>query len=228
MVDDEPLLLQIFGAWLGRTGNGTLRTALNGQVALAVMAVEPFDILITDVRMPVMDGIMLVRSLAEAGLSLPVIIFVSGFGDIDVREMYSLGAEAFLAKPVRREELLGVLERSVAERSSLWSAASPMTPRQSLAFQVERVDIGPNAPFCLGRGGFSIRAPKPLSLGKVSFEITVKSHNRVLIGEGVVRWYSRANQTAGIEFTYLDMSCRSWIVELINDTKPRGFIPDCC
>lgn len=228
MVDDEPLLLKIFGDWLGRTGKGRLRTALNGEEALAAMAVEPFDILITDVRMPVMDGIMMVRSLAKAGLSMPVIIFVTGFGDIDMKEMYSLGAEAFLAKPVRREELVGVLERSVAERSTLWSEASSTTPRQSLALQVEHVDIGPDAPFCLGRGGFSIRAPKLLSLGKISFGITFKLHNRHMIGEGFVRWYSRANQTAGVELTYLDMSCRSWVVELIADAKPRSFIPDCC
>lgn len=227
LVDDEPLLLEIFAAWLGRTGKGRLRTALNGEVALAAMAEEPFDILITDVRMPVMDGITMVRSLAKAGFSIPIIVFVSGFGDIDEKEMYSLGAEAFLAKPVRREELIGVLERSVAERSTLWSEALSTTPRQSLALLVEQIDIGPDAPFCLGRGGFSIRAPKILSLGKVSFEITLRSHNQVMIGEGFVRWYSRASQTAGVEFTYLAMSCRSWVVELIAASNPRSFIPDC-
>jgi CheY-like chemotaxis protein len=222
------LLLEIFGAWLGRTGTGKLRTALNGEQALAALALEPFDILITDVRMPVMDGIMLVRSLAKAGFSMPVIIFVSGFGDIDVKEMYSLGAEAFLSKPVRRDELIGILERSVAERSVLWSEALPTTPRQSLTLEVEQIDMGPVGPFCLGRGGFSIQTSKPLSLGKVSFQINFKLLDRDLIGQGFVRWYSRASQTAGVEFTYLDVSCHSWVVERIADIKPRSFIPDCC
>jgi CheY-like chemotaxis protein len=228
LVDDEPLLLEIFGAWLGRKGPGRLRTALNGEAALAALAVERFDILITDVRMPIMDGIMLVRSLAKAGLSMPVIIFVSGFSDIDVKEMYSLGAEAFLAKPLRREEFIGVLERSVAERSTLWFDALPVTPRQSLTLHVARIDEGPEGLFCLGRGGFSVHAPKPLSLGKMSFQISFEANDHKLIGEGFVRWYSRANQTAGVEFSYLDPSCRSWIVDLIVDSKPRSFIPDCC
>jgi hypothetical protein len=174
-----------------------------------------------------MDGITLVRSLAPTGVSLPVIIFVSGFGDIDLREMYSLGAEAFLSKPVRRDELISVLKRSVAERSTLWSEALPTTPRQSLGLQFERIELGPDAPFCLGRGGFSVQSQKPLSLGKISFQFTFRSPLSKMSGEGYVRWYSRATQTAGIEFTYLDDTCRSTVVDFISAINPRSFIPDC-
>jgi CheY-like chemotaxis protein len=228
LVDDEPILLQIFGAWLGLSGTGDLRTALNGEIALAALKEEPCDILITDVRMPVMDGITLVRSLHETGVCLPIIIFVSGFGDIDEREMYSLGAEAFLLKPIRREYLIEVLERGVSDRSVLWSERMSANPRQSLELSVERMDVGPNALFCLGRGGFSVRSPKPLSLGKIAFRCTFESHQREMVGEGHVRWYSRIDQAAGIEFTFLDNSCRSWITGIIDKTKPRSFIPNCC
>jgi len=226
-VDDEPLLLGLFGAWLRRTGAGRLHTAQNGEAALAAMKEELFDILVTDIRMPVMDGVTLVRSLAAAGISVPVIIFVSGFGDIDVREMYSLGVEAFLSKPVLRDELISVLKRAVVERSALWSEAMPTKPRQSLESHLARIDVGPDAPFCLGRGGFSVRSLKPLSLGKISFRFTFESLQWQIVGEGYVRWYSRVTQTAGIEFAYLDLTCRSSVVDIISATKPRSFIPDC-
>lgn len=227
LVDDEPLLLQIFGAWLGLTGPGRLRTALNGEAALAAMQRESFDVLITDVRMPVMDGITLVRSLAAAEISQPIIIFVSGFGDIDLKEMYSLGAESFLSKPVRRDELIDVLQRSLQDRSELWSEALPAKPRQSLQLNFPGIEAGPDAPFCLGRGGFSVRSPKPLSLGKIAFQFKFESLPWEIVGTGHVRWYSRASQTAGIEFTYLDPPCRSSVVEMISAIKPRSFIPDC-
>lgn len=227
LVDDEPLLLQIFGAWLGHTGSGKLHTAPNGEVALAKMKEQRFDVLITDVRMPVMDGVTLVRALAAAGISQPIIIFVSGFGDIDLKEMYSLGAEAFLTKPVQRDELVGVLERSLAERSALWVETLPTHPRQSLELDLTHIDVGSGAPFCLGRGGFSVRSPKPLSLGRIAFRFRFEAVPWEMVGAGYVRWYSRASQTAGIEFSYLDHSCRSSVVELIAEGKPRSFIPDC-
>ena len=178
--------------------------------------------------MPIMDGVTLVRSLAKTGVSIPAVIFVSGFGDIDLKEMYSLGAEAFLSKPLRREELIEVLERSVAERSTLWTEAMPKAPRQSLEMKAQSIEEGREAAFCLGRGGFSVRSPNPLSLGKVKFRITFDLEPGEIAGEGHVRWYSRANATAGVEFTYLDAKCRSWVAEKITVTKPRAFIPDCC
>lgn len=100
--------------------------------------------------MPVMEGSTLVRSLARTSLFMPVAIFVSGFRDIDLKEMYSLGAEAFFAKPVRRDELIGVLERCISERSTLWSDARVTTPRQSIALEGGCVDIGPDASFLSG------------------------------------------------------------------------------
>src|ERR1022692_2753340 len=106
IVDDEPALRDIFTQWIEMSGCGAVRDASNGEAALAAILAEPVDILITDVRMPVMDGITLVRRLHELGIDIPSIIFVSGFVDVDLRQMYGLGVEAFLAKPFKREELI--------------------------------------------------------------------------------------------------------------------------
>lgn len=47
----------------------------------------------------------------------------------------------------------------------------------------------------------------------------------VLSGQGYVRWYSRADRMAGIEFAYLEPSCRQWVCEEIAVTRPPSFIP---
>jgi CheY-like chemotaxis protein len=220
LVDDEPILLSIFGAWLGVLGDGKLRTASNGQEAHAAIVAQPVDVLITDVRMPIMDGISLVRRLAEEQLTIPTIIFVSGFGDVDHKEMYSLGVEAFLAKPVRREELIDVLGKALAERGTLWTLPMPTVPRQSI-----QIEVGEND-FRLGQGGFCIRYPKPLSLGKVAFRCSFTSPRRDITGEGYVRWYSKAEKSAGIEITFLDEESRVWFSNSIAAAKPLSFIPD--
>ncbi len=222
LVDDEPILLSIFGAWLGVLGEGKLRTASNGQEALSAIVAQPVDVLITDVRMPIMDGVTLVRRLAKAGLTLRTIIFVSGFGDVDHKEMYSLGVEAFLAKPVRREELIDVLEKALAERALLWSVPMPVAPRQSIRLEIEGSG---ESSFRLGRGGFCIRCPEPLSLGKVAFCCSFPGEQRSVTGQGYVRWYSKAEKTAGIELAFLSTDSRAWLSEWIAATKPLSFIP---
>ena len=133
VVDDEPALRDIFAKWLRLVGCGRVLSAADGAAALAVLQDEQVDLLITDVRMPVMDGVSLVRSLAKLAKPIPSIVFVSGFGDVNRKEMYGLGVEAFISKPFDRGEVLGILERAVARRSSLWLAPMAIAPRQSVA-----------------------------------------------------------------------------------------------
>jgi len=191
-----------------------------------VLQSESIDLLITDVRMPVMDGVTLVRRMVEIGMSLPSIVFVSGFGDVDRKEMYALGVEAFLSKPFDREELLGVIERALAERSSLWLTPMPVAPRQSMLVQAQDIGEGSSEESVhLGRGGFSAHYAGSLSLSKVAFQCSFPAKQRQLTGQGYVRWSSRADQTIGIEFTFLDEPCRSWLLEEIAAANPRSFIP---
>jgi CheY-like chemotaxis protein len=226
VVDDEPVLLEIFGFWLAAAGCRNLYTAANGEEALAVLKTASIDLLMTDIRMPIMDGITFVRRLGGMGGSIPSVIFISGFGDIDQREMYALGVEAFLAKPLRKEDLIKVLERALAERSSLWLTPMDIAPRQSMLIQVDRTgETADQDSFRLGRGGFSARYVGSANPGSVTFRCNFSSEQREIAGEGYVRWHSRTDQTVGVEFTFLDATCRSWLLEEIAITNPRSFIP---
>ena len=226
IVDDEPFLLEIFARWLTAVGCRSVFTAANGQAALAILQERSIDLLLTDVRMPVMDGLTLVRRLGETGSTLPSIVFVSGFGDVDRREMYALGVEAFIAKPFDRAELLAVLERAVAERSELWHTEMAAAPRQSLLVQADR--MGEKASLetiGLGRGGVSVRSPELVIPGKIAFRLLLAGSATEVAGQGFVRWYSRADAKAGIEFAYLDPACRASVTAAIVSASPRSFIP---
>jgi CheY-like chemotaxis protein len=225
LVDDEPLLREIFGIWLGAENCRKFRTASNGKEALALIEEEPIDVLITDIRMPVMDGITLVRELSAAAGLVPSIILVSGFGDVNHREMYSLGVEAFLPKPIRREELIGTMARSVADRTALWQTPFSVEPRQQLQLEITDMEDTHFGPFRLGRGGFCVRHTKPMSLGKVAFRLSFLLEEREVTGHGYVRWYSQVEQTAGIEIVFLDENCRLWVSEKVRTSFPKSFIP---
>jgi len=225
LVDDEPDLLEIFGMWLQSAGCAKVLTAKNGECALDIIENDPIDLIVTDVRMPVMDGLTLVRRLVELKEEIPSIVFVSGFGDIDQREMYGLGVEAFLTKPVSPELLLEVVEKALAARSTLWLAPMNPSPRQSIHFSVDEIgDTMSQGAILLGRGGFSSHYAGPIALGKVAFQCEIASRGE-LAGEGYVRWRSRLDTKVGIEFVFLDSRCRSWLLREIADTNPRSFIP---
>jgi len=69
VVDDEPELLEIFAIWMRREGYHVL-TAANGAEALKILTSTNVDALISDIRMPVMDGLTLVRRIYDLKLHL--------------------------------------------------------------------------------------------------------------------------------------------------------------
>ncbi|KIL40605.1 hypothetical protein SD70_12785 [Gordoniibacillus kamchatkensis] len=97
--------------------------ARHGVEALELVEREAPDILITDIMMPVLDGISLMRTLRERELSLPVILLTC-HKDFDyVREALLLGATDYLVKGVYRDQqLLDALDKA---RQSIASPAQP-------------------------------------------------------------------------------------------------------
>ncbi len=226
LVDDEPDILEIFGRWLELTGCRNVYAARGGEGALAIIKDHPIDLLVTDARMPIMDGITLVRHIAWLGTPIPSIVFVSGFGDIDQREMHGLGVEAFLTKPLSRGQLIQVAERALQERSTLWLTPMESASRQSMDIRIEKTGktTGQDS-IRLGRGGFSVDYSGPIATGEVAFKCRLPSEQREIAGDGYVRWRSKSDNKIGIEFALLDASCRSWVLEEIAVTHSRSFIP---
>lgn len=118
VVDDEKAVRDSIVAYLEDSGYQVLE-ADNGQTALELFEQKSPDLVICDLRMPIMDGLQLLRRIMEVTDEVPVIV-VSGAGVMtDVVDALRLGASDYLMKPVVD---LGVLEHSVEralERSLL-------------------------------------------------------------------------------------------------------------
>ena len=107
-VEDELFLRESMGAWLARSA-GRVLCAEDGAEALEILAANKIDLVITDVRMPGMDGIALVKRIGKAELRLRMII-VTGFNDLSLQEAQGLGINAILEKPIDRAELLRAMK----------------------------------------------------------------------------------------------------------------------
>lgn len=120
VVDDETVLLTAATRLLERAGYGVL-TAENGQTAvqLARTASGPIDVILLDMKMPVMDG-PAAFDLLRAARPNAVIILCSGYElDASARALLDRGAAAFVSKPFRIEYLLFEIEKAVAERATV-------------------------------------------------------------------------------------------------------------
>ncbi|WP_022668925.1 ATP-binding response regulator [Desulfospira joergensenii] len=111
IVDDEEIIVRLLSMSLRSDGYETV-TAYSGEQGLEKFQSESPDIVVTDIKMPGMDGLELLRKIKEIDADKEVII-VTGHGDIDSTiTALQYGASDFINKPVRDEALAIALDRA--------------------------------------------------------------------------------------------------------------------
>ena len=116
--DDEPMIREILRETLEQEGH-RISEAENGKVACDRIDSEPFDLVLTDVKMPVMDGFTLMKNLGDMTDQLPVIVITS-FSDIDVAvDAIRLGAYDYIVKPFNISQVTISVKRALERRSLL-------------------------------------------------------------------------------------------------------------
>ena len=118
IIDDEPLVRGTFVAFMQHWGYVT-REAENGKVGLEIFNREPFDIVLTDLDMPVMGGLAVLAWLHEHSPDTPVVI-ISGAGQLDdAVQTVKLGAWDYLTKPVGSMAMLESTIQRCLEKARL-------------------------------------------------------------------------------------------------------------
>lgn len=84
----------------------------NGELALAELDRLMPDLVIVDIRMPVMDGLAFIQAVAEKGTNVPAFIIVSGYHDFQyAKQALRYGVHDYILKPVDETELIAVLKK---------------------------------------------------------------------------------------------------------------------
>lgn len=118
VVDDETVIRQSFQDQLEDIGYRVL-TAENGQVAIDLITQSRPDLVLTDLRMPVMNGLDLIRHCQQVSPDLPIIV-ISGAGIIgDAIQALRLGAYDYLIKPVAGQDILEHTIEQALEKTRL-------------------------------------------------------------------------------------------------------------
>ncbi len=130
VVDDEASLRDALSRILAAEGYH-VRQAADGRDALEILAVDRFDFLLCDLRMPVMGGLDLLREITAKKIP-GTVIMMSAFGTVETAvEAMKLGAYDYISKPFMSDEILLTL-RKASEREKL------MTENEYLRREIEK------------------------------------------------------------------------------------------
>lgn len=105
IAEDDRELRQLFSHVLTKHGY-TAKGVSNGQEALDALDADYYDLIISDIMMPVMDGYELVRQLREAGSTTPVLMITARDAFDDMRQGFLSGTDDFMVKPVNVNEMV--------------------------------------------------------------------------------------------------------------------------
>jgi EAL domain-containing protein (putative c-di-GMP-specific phosphodiesterase class I) len=112
LVDDDPALLRTSARLLQAKGY-EISTASNGRDAVAQVHTGNFDVIVSDIAMPNMDGIQLLRQVREHDLLVPVVLVTGEPAVKTAVQALELGAFHYLTKPVATDEMRKVIDRAV-------------------------------------------------------------------------------------------------------------------
>jgi len=105
IAEDDRELRQLFSHVLIRNGY-TVKGVSNGQEALDALDCDYFDLIISDIMMPVMDGYELVRQLREAGNTTPVLMITAKDAFDDMQRGFVSGTDDYMVKPINVNEMV--------------------------------------------------------------------------------------------------------------------------
>jgi DNA-binding NarL/FixJ family response regulator len=146
-VDDHPLIRAGLGAVLAPEADMTLvAEAANGQEALELYREKRPDIVLMDLRMPVMDGVSAIKAILGEFPDARIVALTTYEGDEDIYRALSAGAKGYVVKDMLRTQLLGVIRQvhhgqrgippEVATRLAEFTPRLHLTPRELEVLQL--------------------------------------------------------------------------------------------
>lgn len=116
VVDDSPTMRQLIVFALKRLREVSITEASDGVDGLKKISSEKFDLILTDINMPVMDGLKLVSLIRSdaAHKEIPIVVITTEGGQEDKNRAMALGANSYITKPIQAQHIVTVVKELLA------------------------------------------------------------------------------------------------------------------
>ena len=112
LVDDDQEFRKAMKKMFERSGFA-VTLAADGREALDILSKNTFDLIISDLRMPNLNGMQLMEELKKKDVKIPV-IFITAYGEVEsYMDLMNLGAFEYINKPVKGQEILNVARKAL-------------------------------------------------------------------------------------------------------------------
>jgi DNA-binding response OmpR family regulator len=112
IVEDEPEIRGLLMCQM-RDNGWTVDGAANGIDGLARLKECQFDVIVSDINMPILSGMSFFNAVRLSGNNVPVVFLTASTDSAHIKEALRLGAFDYIEKPVSNEELINVLKRAI-------------------------------------------------------------------------------------------------------------------
>ncbi len=118
VVDDSPTMRQLIVFALRRIAGLQIEEAGDGVAALKKLSADSYDLLLTDINMPIMDGLKLVNLIRNDAQykAMPVIVITTEGAQLDRERAIALGANEYITKPIQTARIIEVVRQLLASK----------------------------------------------------------------------------------------------------------------
>lgn len=125
IADDDAHIVRVLSMWLGRQGHQVV-TAKNGEDALAILDGESVDLIISDMNMPVVNGVGVVKAVrAKVGVTIPILVLTARCDQEPLSEQLSTYDVRVYPKPFLPSQLVVEISRLLSVASSVHHKSEP-------------------------------------------------------------------------------------------------------
>ncbi len=112
LIDDEPFYYNVLKKSLTAAGYGFIDVASTGEIALEKVHANHYDVIVTDLRLPEMDGFEIIKRLRQDPKlgHTPVLVITAKNDPSEKQKVFALGADDYLAKPIQPQELIARID----------------------------------------------------------------------------------------------------------------------
>ncbi len=160
VVDDEAANRYSVSKTLQRVGY-MVSEAANGEDALALIDQQPFDVVLTDIRMPGLDGVELLRRIKDRAPDA-IVILMTGYASLGTTvEALRLGAHDYLIKPCSSQDIRQSVARGVERARNLRRRRQLIEAIKNDVYELTRADIQVNSAPYAGESSTATRIEEP-------------------------------------------------------------------